>query len=111
MLTAYGLHLVSTTALVAAPTTLFLTVYLGAMTAALRVLRGAARLAAIPGALAVLIMLTFCGWALAIPAAVTLITAPNPRTRPRRPTPSPTATANLTACGPKPTERELIASR
>jgi amino acid efflux transporter len=111
LLTAYGLHLVSTTALVAAPTTLFLTVYLGAMTAALRVLRGAARLAAIPGALAVLIMLTFCGWALAIPAAVTLITARNPQTRPRRSAPSPKPTPCPTTCDHKPTERELIASR
>ena len=108
LLTAYGLHLVSTAALVAAPTTLFLTVYLGAMTAALRVLRGAARLAAIPGALAVLIMLTFCGWALAIPAAVTLITARNPQTRPRRPAPSPKPTPPPTPC---PTQRELITSR
>ena len=98
LLLAYGLHLVSTAALVAAPTTLFLTVYLAAMTAALRVLRGAARLAAIPGAAAVLIMLTFCTWALAIPAAITLLTARKPRTEARRPTPSPA-------------QRELAAAR
>jgi len=88
LLLAYGLHLVSTAALVAAPTTLFLAVYLGAMTAALRVLRGAARLAAIPGAAAVLIMLTFCTWALVLPAAVALITARKPlrsRQSPRPP--------------------------
>jgi amino acid efflux transporter len=108
LLTAYGLHLVSTTALVAAPTTLFLTVYLGAMTAALRVLRGAARLAAIPGALAVLIMLGFCTWALAIPVAVTLITARTPQTRPRRPAPCPNPTPNPT---PSPIQRELATSR
>ncbi len=68
----YGLRLVSTAALVAVPTALFLTVYLGAMAAAARVLRGPARLAALPGALAVTVMLGFCGWALAIPAAVAL---------------------------------------
>src|SRR6266702_2257487 len=39
----YGLRIVSTTALVAVPTTLFLTVYLGAMAAAARLLRGRAR--------------------------------------------------------------------
>ncbi len=107
LLVAYGLHLISLTALVAAPTTLFLTVYLGAMTAALRVLRGPARLAAIPGALAVMIMLAFCTWALAIPAIVTLITARNPRpgrTRPGCPTGTP-------APIPSVAERELIASR
>ena len=68
----YGLRLVSTAALVTVPTALFLTVYLGAMTAAARVLPGRARLAARPAALAVTVMLGFCGWALAIPAAVAL---------------------------------------
>src|SRR6266516_5237344 len=68
----YGLRIVSTTALVAVPTTLFLTVYLGAMAAAARVLRGPVRLAALPAALAVTAMLGFCGWALAVPAAVAL---------------------------------------
>ncbi len=56
----------------AVPTALFLTVYLGAMAAAVRVLRGPARLAAVPGALAVTVMLGFCGWALALPAAIAL---------------------------------------
>ena len=45
----YGLGIVGTAALVAVPTVLFLTVYLGAMTAAVRVLRGRVRLAALPG--------------------------------------------------------------
>jgi amino acid efflux transporter len=72
LITAYGLRIVSTAALVAVPSTLFLTVYLGAMAAAARVLRGPARLAALPGALAVTVMLGFCGWALALPAAVAL---------------------------------------
>jgi amino acid efflux transporter len=72
LITLYGLRIVGITALVTVPTVLFLTVYLGAMAAAARVLRGRARLAALPAALAVTVMLGFCGWALAIPAAVVL---------------------------------------
>jgi len=72
LITAYGLRIVSAAALVAVPTALFLTVYLGAMAAALRVLRGPARLAAGPGALAILAMLGFSGWTLALPAAIAL---------------------------------------
>jgi amino acid efflux transporter len=72
LITAYGLRIVSADALVAVPTVLFLTVYLGAMAAAMRVLRGPARLAALPGALAVTVMLGFSGWALAIPAVIAL---------------------------------------
>jgi amino acid efflux transporter len=72
LITAYGLRLVGAAALVAVPTALFLAVYLAAMAAATRVLRGPARLAALPAGLAVTVMLGFCGWALAIPAAVTL---------------------------------------
>jgi amino acid efflux transporter len=74
LITLYGLRIVGAAALVAVPATLFLTIYLGAMVAAARVLRGAARLAALPAALAVAVMLAFCGWALAIPAAVALAT-------------------------------------
>jgi hypothetical protein len=55
------------------PTALFLSVYLGAMAAAVRLLRGPARLAAVPGALAVTVMLGFCGWALALPAVIALV--------------------------------------
>jgi amino acid efflux transporter len=72
LISLYGLRIVSTSALVAVPTTLFLVVYLGAMVAGARVLRGPARLAALPAALAVIVMLGFCGWALTIPAAVAL---------------------------------------
>jgi len=72
LIIGYGLRIVSTTALVAVPTALFLSVYLGAMAAAARVLPGTARLAARPAALAVVVMLGFCGWALAVPAAVAL---------------------------------------
>jgi amino acid efflux transporter len=72
LITLYELRIVSTAALVAVPTALFLAVYLGAMAAAVRVLRGPVRVAALPAALAVAVMLGFCGWALAIPATVTL---------------------------------------
>jgi amino acid efflux transporter len=72
LISLYGLQMVSTAALVAVPTALFLAVYLGAMVAGARVLRGPARLAALPAALAVIVVLGFCGWALTIPAAVAL---------------------------------------
>ena len=72
LITLYGLRIVGTAALVAVPTVLFLTVYLGAMAAAVRVLRGRVRLAALPAGLAVTVMLGFCGWALALPAAIAL---------------------------------------
>jgi amino acid efflux transporter len=72
LITLYGLGLVSPASLVAIPTTLFLSVYLGCMVAAARVLGGPARRAAVPAALAVLVMLGFCGWALAAPVAVVL---------------------------------------
>jgi amino acid efflux transporter len=75
LITLYGLGLVSTAALVAVPTALFLFVYLGCMTAAARVLRGPARAAAIPATLAVAVMLAFCGWALAVPAVIALAVA------------------------------------
>jgi amino acid efflux transporter len=75
LITLYGLRIVGTAALVTVPTVLFLTVYLSAMAAAARVLRGPARLAALPAGLAVTVMLGFCGWALAIPAAIALAAA------------------------------------
>jgi hypothetical protein len=71
-------------ALVEVPTVLFLTVYLGAMIAAARVLHGRARLASLPAALAVTVMLGFCGWALAIPAAIALAVARRARPRAQR---------------------------
>jgi amino acid efflux transporter len=84
LILGYGLGIVSTAALVAVPTVLFLTVYLGAMIAAARVLRGPARLASLPAALAVAVMLGFCGWALAIPAAIGLAVGWRPRPRTHR---------------------------
>ena len=70
LITLYGAGVVSTGSLVAIPTTLFLAVYLGSMTAAVRVLRGPARWAAVPAAAAVAVMLPYCGWALAAPVLV-----------------------------------------
>jgi amino acid efflux transporter len=101
LIVLYGLRIVSTAALVAVPTALFLAVYLGAMASAARVLRGPVRFAALPAALAVAAMLAFCGWALAIPAAVML--AVGWRTRAARP--HPTSAAHLplasTRCEPE----------
>jgi hypothetical protein len=71
-MTLYGLRLVGTASLVAVPTALFLSVYLASMIAAARVLRGRVRAAAVPAALAVIVMLAYCGWALAVPAFVAL---------------------------------------
>jgi amino acid efflux transporter len=84
LITLYGLRIVSTAALVTVPTVLFLTVYLGAMAAAARVLRGPARLAALPALLAVAVMLGFCGWALALPASIALAAGRPGRARARR---------------------------
>jgi amino acid efflux transporter len=70
LITLYGFGLASPAALVSIPTTLFLAVYLGSMVAAVRVLRGPARWAAVPASAAVAVMLACCGWALALPALV-----------------------------------------
>jgi amino acid efflux transporter len=70
LITLYGLGLADAASLVAVPTALFLAVYLGCMAAAARVLRGPARWAALPAGIFVLVMLGYCGWALAVPAAV-----------------------------------------
>ena len=96
LITLYGIGLVSPAALVAIPTTLFLVVYLGSMVAAVRILRGPARWAAVPAAVAAAVMLAYCGWALAVPALVAVIVlvrqfraARPPRTRPARPAARP----------------------
>jgi amino acid efflux transporter len=80
LITLNGLRVVSTAALVAVPTVLFLVVYLGAMVAAMRILRGPARIAAMPAAVAVVAMLGFCGLAIAVPALVTLAVYARART-------------------------------
>ena len=71
-LALYGLRIVTIAEMVELPTALFLAVYLGAMIAAARLLHGPVRIAAVPAALAVAAMLSFCGWAIALPAAVAL---------------------------------------
>jgi amino acid efflux transporter len=83
MIALYGLGLASPAALVMLPTTLFLMVYLGCMIAAVRVLRGPARLAAAPAAAIVALMLGYCGWALLAPALVAVVVLAWP-TRSRR---------------------------
>jgi amino acid efflux transporter len=74
-LVVLGLHAtgaVSTTLLVAVPTALFVTVYLGCTLSALRVLPGRARAAAAPSLAAVVVVLAFSGWAALVAAAVAI---------------------------------------
>lgn len=75
LITLYGLGVVSPASLVAVPTAFFLTVYLGCMLSAVRLLRGPARWAALPAGAAVLIMLGYCGWSLAAPAVLVAVVA------------------------------------
>jgi amino acid efflux transporter len=110
LIIGYGLRIVGTAALVAVPTALFLAVYLGAMTAAARVLRGPVRLAALPAALAVTAMLGFCGWALAVPAAVALAVSWRARARSRRQLRN-ARPASAVRCPGSLRERELVVSR
>jgi amino acid efflux transporter len=110
LIIGYGLRIVGTAALVAVPTALFLAVYLGAMTAAARVLCGPVRLAALPAALAVTAMLGFCGWALAVPAAVALAVSWRARTDSRRQLRN-ARPAPAVPCPGSLRERELVASR
>ncbi|HYK66578.1 MAG TPA: amino acid permease [Streptosporangiaceae bacterium] len=84
LITLDGLRIVSTAALVTVPTALFLAVYLSAMIAGVRVLRGPVRLAAVPATFAVLVVLGFCGWALTVPATVALAASWHPRAHSRR---------------------------
>ncbi len=67
----YAAGLVGTTQLIGLPTTLFLVVYLGCTVSAARTLRRWTRGAAVVSALAVLVVLAFSGWPLAVAAAVT----------------------------------------
>jgi amino acid efflux transporter len=66
---------VSTTELVALPTTMFLCVYLTCTASAARILTGPARIAAVPAALAVTTVLAFSGWALLVTAAIAIVAA------------------------------------
>jgi amino acid efflux transporter len=110
LIIGYGLRIVGTAALVAVPTALFLAVYLGAMTAAARVLRGPVRFAALPAALAVTAMLGFCGWALAVPAAVALAVSWRARAGSRRQLRN-ARPGSAVPCPGSLSERELVASR
>ena len=87
LVTLYGFGLVSPASLIAIPTTLLLAVYLGCMAAAARLLRGPGRWAALPATAVVLVMLGFCGWALATPAAIAAVTVTASRRRTRTRTP------------------------
>ncbi|MGX7677365.1 APC family permease [Jatrophihabitans sp. DSM 45814] len=69
-----GAGVVSTSELVALPTSLFLTVYLGCTAAATRICAGATRIAAIISCVAVAAVLCFGGWTLAVVAAI-IVTA------------------------------------
>jgi amino acid efflux transporter len=64
---------VSTAQLVALPTTLFLTVYLGCTVSAARLLTGRVRLAAAVAAVAVVATMSFSGWALVLPVVVAIV--------------------------------------
>jgi amino acid efflux transporter len=77
----YAAKLVNTAQLIGLPTTLFLVVYLGCTVSAARTLRGWTRAAAATAALAVLVVLAFCGWPLVVAAAVALVAAVTGRTR------------------------------
>jgi amino acid efflux transporter len=75
LLGLYGAGLVTTTEFVGLPTSLFLIVYFGCTLAAARTLRGAARICAALAFAAVVALLAFCGWTLAIAAVVALTAA------------------------------------
>jgi amino acid efflux transporter len=65
--------LLSTAQLVAVPTALFLTVYLGCLAAAARILRGGTRVVAALAFVAVAVIVCFTGWALLGVLAVVLV--------------------------------------
>jgi amino acid efflux transporter len=113
LITAYGLRLVSTAALVTLPTTLFLLVYLGSMLAAARMLRGPVRVAALVASLAVLAMLPYCGWALLAPVAVTVITSGHAAWVRRRTPPLPVdgTVTSASAAAPSVATLATVASR
>jgi amino acid efflux transporter len=101
LIALYGLGLASPAALVAIPTTLFLVVYLGCMTSAVRVLTGRARLAAVPAAVVVAVVLGYCGWALLAPLAVAVAALiARPGARERGPMPGSSQPAERQAASP-----------
>jgi len=95
----YSLRLVTTTQLVTLPTTLFLAVYLGCTISAARTLVGRARYAAMPALAAVIVVLLFSGWALAITAAVAATAAlAAPSRAERNPTAMPGGNTGSSPC-------------
>lgn len=79
-----ALDVVTTAQLVALPTTLFLTVYLGATASATRILRGRVRAVAAAACAAVVGVLMFSGWALAVPLVIAAGSYVSRRARPAR---------------------------
>ncbi|MFJ5231302.1 amino acid permease [Kitasatospora sp. NPDC088391] len=88
-----GTGVLTTSQLVSVPTALFLAVYLGCVTSAVRVLDGAARLAAIVCSPAVLALLLGTGWPVLAAAAVALLAAFTGNARSRRVATATAATA------------------
>jgi amino acid efflux transporter len=75
ILAAVATDLVSTAQLVAVPTTLFLTVYLGCTAAATRLFAGGMRVIAALSCVAVAVIMCFAGWALLAALVVVLLAA------------------------------------
>jgi amino acid efflux transporter len=109
LITLYGLRLVSTASLVAVPTALFLAVYLGCMIAATRVLHGPPRTAAVPAALAVIVMLVYCGWTISIPAVIALAVTWHDRSQRSNPHARPPAAMPAQLAPPRARERRPAA--
>jgi amino acid efflux transporter len=80
-----GAGVVTTTQIVAIPTTLFLVVYLGCMAAAARILTGVVRLAAGTACVVVCFLLAYAGWAALVAAAVALVAGARARPAPPGP--------------------------
>jgi hypothetical protein len=97
-----GTGLVSTAQLVALPTTLFLTVYLGCTASAARLFTGRLRVVAVLSCGAVGAVLVFAGWTLAAALLVAIAGAAGPRlsrrSQPSEPCVNPAA-GNLTNSG------------
>jgi amino acid efflux transporter len=103
LISLYGAGLASPVALVTLPAALFLLVYLGCMTSAVRILRGPARWAAAPAALVVAAILAYCGWSLLAPAAVVLaVCLARPLAKAARASSRSRTAASLAAGSPSP---------
>jgi amino acid efflux transporter len=96
MLGGQAIGLVTTAQLVALPTTLFLTVYLGCTAAAARMFTGATRATGVLSCAAVLGVLAFGGWALLVALVIVVVALTKD--------PESAATADVSAA--LPTERD-----